>query len=65
MWNAYIRVSMSNNDLKIGIINTISMALSFSNIENTLKIVLLLFSILYTGLKIFEMVKDKNNSKDI
>jgi hypothetical protein len=56
---------MNNNDLKIGIINTISMALSFSNIENTLKIVLLVFSILYTGLKIFETIRNKNNSKDI
>jgi hypothetical protein len=56
---------MSNNDLKIGIINTVSMALSFSNIENTLKIVLLVFSILYTGLKIFETMKNKSNSKDI
>ena len=54
---------MSNNDLKIGIINTISMALSFSNIENTLKIVLLVFSILYTGLKIFETIRDKNKAE--
>jgi hypothetical protein len=65
LWNVYIKVSMSNNDLKIGIINTVSMALSFSNIENTLKIVLLVFSILYTGLKIFETMKNKSNSKDI
>jgi hypothetical protein len=56
---------MSNNDLKLGAVNAISMALSFSNIENTLKIILLMFSILYTGLKIFEMVKNKNNNKDI
>ena len=54
---------MNNNDLKIGIINTISMALSFSNIENTLKIVLLVFSILYTGLKIFETMKNKDKSE--
>lgn len=54
----------NTDDLKIGIINAVSMALSFSNIENTLKIVLLVFSILYTGLKIFETLKNKNNSKD-
>lgn len=54
---------MNNNDLKIGIINTISMALSFSNIENTLKIVLLVFSILYTGLKIFETIRNKNKAE--
>lgn len=54
---------MNNNDLKIGIINTISMALSFSNIENTLKIVLLVFSILYTGLKIFETMKNKGKAE--
>jgi hypothetical protein len=65
LWNVYIKLSMNNNDIKIGIINTISMALSFSNIENTLKIVLLVFSILYTGLKIFETIKYKNKNKDI
>ena len=54
----------NTDDLKIGIINSVSMALSFSNIENTLKIVLLVFSILYTGLKIFETLKNKNNNKD-
>jgi hypothetical protein len=51
------------DDLKLGIINGISMALSFSNIENTLKIVLLVFSILYTGLKIFETIKNKGKSE--
>ncbi len=55
----------NNDDLKIGIINSVSMALSFSNIENTLKIVLLVFSILYTGLKIFETLKNKNSSKEV
>lgn len=54
---------MNNNDLKLGMINGISMALSFSNIENALKIVLLLFSILYTGLKIFETMKNKGKSE--
>jgi hypothetical protein len=63
LWNVYIRLNMNNNDVKIGIINTISMALSFSNIENTLKIVLLVFSILYTGLKIFETIKNKGKSE--
>lgn len=53
----------NNDDLKIGIINSISMALSFSNIENTLKIVLLVFSILYTGLKIFETIRNKNKAE--
>lgn len=56
---------MNNDDLKIGFINAGSMALSFSNIENTLKIVLLVFSILYTGLKIFEIIKNKKINKDI
>lgn len=55
----------NNDDLKIGIINSVSMALSFSNIENTLKVVLLVFSILYTGLKIFETLKNKNSSKEV
>lgn len=52
---------MSNNDFKLYTINSITMALSFSNIENALKIVLLIASIFYTMLKIFELIKNKKN----
>jgi hypothetical protein len=52
---------MSNNDLKLYFLNTITMALSFSNIENALKIILLIASIFYTVLKIIETYKNKKD----
>ena len=52
---------MTFNDLKIYMVNTIAMALSFTNIENFLKIILLIASIFYTIMKTIELVKEKNN----
>lgn len=54
---------MSNEDFKLYLLNTISMILSFSNIENALKLVLLSVSIFYTILKIRETLKQKNNGQ--
>jgi hypothetical protein len=54
---------MSHNDLKLYFFNSISMLLSFSNIESTLKIVLLIASIFYTILKTVETIKKKNDNK--
>lgn len=57
---------MSFNDLKLYGLNSIAMAISFTNIENTLKILLLCVSIVYTILKTIELLKNKNNgSTDI
>jgi hypothetical protein len=56
---------MTNNDLKIYALNSIAMAVSFSNLESILKIVLLCVSIFYTILKTIEIIKNKrNNEKD-
>ena len=52
---------MSHNDLKLYFFNAISMLLSFSNIENFLKIILLVASIFYTLLKTVETLRKKNN----
>ena len=46
--------AMSVQDLKIGILNAITFGVSFTQIENGLKIVLLLLSIGYTAQKIYE-----------
>jgi hypothetical protein len=54
---------MSHNDLKLYFFNSISMLLSFSNIESTLKIVLLIASIFYTVLKTVETIRKKNDNK--
>jgi hypothetical protein len=55
---------MSHNDLKLYFLNTVTMMLSFSNIESTLKIVLLIASIFYTILKTVETLKKKNDGKN-
>jgi hypothetical protein len=55
---------MSINDLKLYSLNTLAMAVSFTNIENTLKIILLLASIVYTIMKTIELFKNRNKSKE-
>jgi hypothetical protein len=54
---------MTFNDLKIYMLNTFAMAVSFSKLEATLKIVLLIVSIVYTFMKIIETAKGKDETK--
>lgn len=54
---------MSINDLKLYTLNSLAMAISFTNVENTLKIILLLASIIYTIMKTIELIKAKNDNK--
>ena len=59
---------MSINDLKLYTLNSIAMAMTFSNVESTLKIFLLCVSIIYTILKIIDFLMKKKNddqAKDI
>lgn len=55
---------MSFNDLKLYGLNSIAMAVSFTNVENTLKILLLCVSIIYTILKTIELLKNKKNGSN-
>lgn len=55
---------MSHNDLKLYFFNAITMMLSFSNIENFLKIILLIASIFYTILKTVETLKKKKDGEN-
>ena len=48
---------------KLNLINLSVLALSFSEMEHTLKIVLLVSSIFYTILKIYDHQKCKNEKK--
>jgi hypothetical protein len=48
---------MDTTDIKVLLLNTSTMAISFSNLENTLKILLLLASIGYTAQKWYFMNK--------
>jgi hypothetical protein len=55
---------MSINDLKLYGLNSLAMAVSFSNVEATLKIFLLCVSIIYTIMKTIELVNKKNDERD-
>jgi hypothetical protein len=55
---------MSINDLRLYALNTLTMAISFSNIEATLKILLLCVSIVYTIMKTIELIKNKKDGKN-
>lgn len=48
---------MDTTDIKVLLFNASTMAISFSNLENTLKIILLLASIGYTAQKWYYMNK--------
>jgi hypothetical protein len=55
---------MSLNDLKIYSLNSLAMVVSFSNVEAILKIALLCVSIVYTVMKIIELIKNKSKGKN-
>jgi hypothetical protein len=55
---------MSMNDLKLYGLNSIAMAVSFSNVEATLKIFLLCVSIIYTILKTIDLLLNKKNKNE-
>jgi hypothetical protein len=48
-------------DIKLGALNFITFMVSFSNIEQWLKLTLLLVSIVYTIMKIINMSKQNKN----
>ena len=54
---------MSPNDLRLAIFNSITLGISFTQIENGLKVVLLLASIVYTVQKIYSTYKGKNDKE--
>lgn len=55
---------MNFNDIKILLINMSALAISITQIEVVLKIVLLMASIVYTLFKIYEMNEKRKNGKD-
>jgi hypothetical protein len=55
---------MSINDLKLYALNSLTMAISFSNVEATLKILLLCVSIVYTIMKTIELIKNKKDGQN-
>jgi hypothetical protein len=51
---------MTEDDLKIGLLNTVTLMLSFTSIEAALRVFLLGISIAYTGFKLYKLIKERN-----
>lgn len=51
-----------NENFKLFIFNSLAFAFSFANIEQYLKIILLLCSIVYTCIQIYKTLTKKNNA---
>ena len=54
---------MTVGDIRLAFFNAISLWVSFTHVENSLKIILLLASIVYTFQKIYETQKKKNDKE--
>ena len=54
---------MNLSDLRVACLNAITLGISFTHIENSLKVILLLTSIVYTLQKIY--VNHKKNDKKL
>ena len=54
---------MSFGDIKLACLNALALGVSFTHVENSLKIILLLVSIFYTLQKIYDTHKKKNDKK--
>lgn len=57
-------IIMSMQDIKLGVFNGLSLMISFTHVENSLKIILLLASIIYTFQKIYEGYKKRNSNEE-
>jgi hypothetical protein len=51
---------MTEDDLKIGLLNTMTLLLSFTTIEAALRVFLLGVSIAYTGFKLYKLIKERS-----
>lgn len=61
---------MDQGSIRLYCLNALTIYLSFTNLETTLKILLLLISIVYTSMKIYDWIlikikgKNANNDKE-
>jgi hypothetical protein len=53
---------MSSKNIEVLAVNGTIFGLSFTNLENTMKIVLLAMSILYTGIMIYKLLTKKEDA---
>ena len=55
---------MEQGSIRVYILNALTLIMSFTNLEVILKIILLIISIIYTSMKIYDWVLTKLNKKD-
>lgn len=55
---------MDQDSIKLYGLNALTIYLSFTNLETTLKILLLIISIIYTSMKIYDWVLIKSKCKN-
>lgn len=55
---------MNLKDLELYALNSVAMAVSFTQVEQIFKIALLSVSIVYTVMKIIELIKNKKDGKN-
>lgn len=55
-------MKMINENIKVVAVNGTIMGLSFTNIENTMKLLLLAMSIVYTGIMIYKLLTTKKDA---
>lgn len=55
-------MKMINENIKVVAVNGTIMGLSFTNIENTMKLLLLAMSIIYTGIMIYKLITKKEDA---
>jgi hypothetical protein len=53
---------MTTEQIKVYAVNGTIFGLSFTNIENTMKLILLAMSIVYTGIMIYKILTKKDNA---
>jgi len=47
--------------MKLYMLNSLALVITFTNVENILKLTLLILSIIYTGVKIYELFNKNTN----
>ena len=55
---------MDQGSIRLYILNALTIYLSFTNLETSLKILLLIISIIYTSMKIYDWLLIKLNKKN-
>lgn len=51
------------DNIRLGLVNGVAMVMSFTAIENTMKIILLGLSIIYTTYKVIEVIERRRKNK--